>query len=246
MTQSWECSDIRISLGVYVLGAIDPAERAMVDAHVATCRDCRDELAGLAGLPALLARVNPDELSRIDAEAGQPPRQAETPRELISTVHDLAAARRRRVRWRYGSVAAAVVGLAAGVLGGVVAIRSPGPATAMPPWGNAAVRELSYTSPDTSVGGDFYFASEPWGTGIAVETDGIPVGTKCNLVVTYRDGTRQSVAWWMTWYDEGNVKYTASIDAPASQIASFAVMSGSRTLVSGPMGLGKPADLSRK
>ncbi len=46
-----DCPEARISLGVYVLGAIDPAERALVDAHLATCRDCRDELAGLAGLP---------------------------------------------------------------------------------------------------------------------------------------------------------------------------------------------------
>ena len=46
MTQStMDCPEVRISLGVYVLGAIDPAERAVVDAHLATCRDCRDELA---------------------------------------------------------------------------------------------------------------------------------------------------------------------------------------------------------
>ena len=68
MTQTWDCADARPSLGVYVLGAIDPAERALVDAHLLTCRDCRDELAGLAGLPALLARVNPDEISRIRAD----------------------------------------------------------------------------------------------------------------------------------------------------------------------------------
>src|SRR5580692_7851376 len=64
----WTCAEARISLGVYVLGAIDPSERGLVDAHLATCRDCRDELAGMAGLPALLARVNPDEVSRICAD----------------------------------------------------------------------------------------------------------------------------------------------------------------------------------
>ena len=68
MTPIWDCTDARPSLGVYVLGAIDPAERALVDAHLLTCRDCRDELAGLAGLAALLARVNPDEISRITSE----------------------------------------------------------------------------------------------------------------------------------------------------------------------------------
>ena len=61
MTQTIECPEARIALGVYVLGAIDPADRAVVDAHLTTCRDCRDELAGLAGLPALLSRVSAEE-----------------------------------------------------------------------------------------------------------------------------------------------------------------------------------------
>src|SRR6266702_5687089 len=101
MTQIWDCTDARTSLGVYVLGAIDPAERALVDAHLLTCRDCRDELAGLAGLPALLARVNPDEISRIcpddTVRVGAPFAGSEdrAPGELIGTVLDLAQARRR-------------------------------------------------------------------------------------------------------------------------------------------------------
>jgi predicted anti-sigma-YlaC factor YlaD len=59
--KTMDCAEARLALGVYVLGAIDPAERTLVDAHLATCRDCRDELAGLAGLPALLARVSTEE-----------------------------------------------------------------------------------------------------------------------------------------------------------------------------------------
>ena len=97
MTQIWDCTDARPSLGVYVLGAIDPAERALVDAHLLTCQDCRDELAGLAGLPALLARVNPDEVSRIcadDTVRAGPHAGADDqpPDELIGTVLDLAEA----------------------------------------------------------------------------------------------------------------------------------------------------------
>jgi hypothetical protein len=66
MTQSpgpwqWDCSQARIALGVYVLGAIDPAERALVDAHLATCEACQAELADLADLPALLAMVPAEE-----------------------------------------------------------------------------------------------------------------------------------------------------------------------------------------
>src|SRR6202167_491193 len=109
MQNAMDCPEARISLGVYVLGAIDPAERALVDAHLATCRDCRDELAGLAGLPALLARVNPDEISRIRADdAGRPMASDDPPEELLGTVLGLADARRRRNRRRYLSAAAAV------------------------------------------------------------------------------------------------------------------------------------------
>ena len=101
MTQIWDCTDARLSLGVYVLGAIDPAERSLVDAHLVTCRDCRDELAGLAGLPALLARVNPDEISRICADDTiRTVTDDQPPGELIGTVLDLAQARRRRTRGR--------------------------------------------------------------------------------------------------------------------------------------------------
>ena len=48
MSGAASCREIRNSLGVYVLGAIDPAERAQVDEHLPTCADCREELASLA------------------------------------------------------------------------------------------------------------------------------------------------------------------------------------------------------
>jgi hypothetical protein len=57
----WDCSDARLALGVYVLGAIDPAERVLLDAHLATCEACQAELAELADLPALLALVPAEE-----------------------------------------------------------------------------------------------------------------------------------------------------------------------------------------
>ena len=56
------CAAVRQALGVYVLDAIDPAERVLVDQHLVGCAECRAELAGLAGLPALLSRVDPAEI----------------------------------------------------------------------------------------------------------------------------------------------------------------------------------------
>jgi anti-sigma factor RsiW len=49
---------VREELGAYVLGALDPAERDAVAAHLAECRACAAEHARLAGLPALLAHAD--------------------------------------------------------------------------------------------------------------------------------------------------------------------------------------------
>ena len=57
MTGDGRCAQVRLDLGVYVLGAIEPVQRACADRHLAACPQCRAELAGLAGLPALLRKV---------------------------------------------------------------------------------------------------------------------------------------------------------------------------------------------
>jgi predicted lipoprotein with Yx(FWY)xxD motif len=56
MDDTGMCAGIRPLLGVYLTGAIAPADRAVVVRHLAACADCRTELAGLAALPALLRR----------------------------------------------------------------------------------------------------------------------------------------------------------------------------------------------
>src|SRR5580700_11427255 len=62
------CGEVRLELAVYVLGALDPGGRSVVDRHIADCADCRDELAGLAGLPGLLRRISPPEAFALAGE----------------------------------------------------------------------------------------------------------------------------------------------------------------------------------
>jgi len=231
--QAWDCSETRISLGVYVLGAIDPAERAMVDAHLVTCRDCRDELAGLASLPALLARVSPEELDRIEAEGGRPA-DVEPPRELIGTVVNLAAARSRRTRWRYMAAAAAVVALVAGVFGGLAAQRPPAPSSIAFNPGNGSWSEAEASSTTTGAKATVYYASEDWGIVFAAKVNGIPLGTTCTMWVTYTDGARTSVMAWMTGEDEGKVYYWGSLPSTNQTPASFDITTGGQTLVTVP------------
>lgn len=48
---------LRTALGPYLLGALDRAETAEVDVHLATCAECRDELDELQPAAALLAEA---------------------------------------------------------------------------------------------------------------------------------------------------------------------------------------------
>ena len=235
MTPIWDCTDARPSLGVYVLGAIDPAERALVDAHLVTCRDCRDELAGLAGLPALLARVNPDEISRIRADdtvragsyAGADDRP---PGELIGTVLDLAEARRRRTRWRFLATAAAVVAIAGGLFGGLSSITTtrtvPVPVS-LPGTHWETVEATGSGGVSASVA----YTHELWGDAFQVLVDKIPVGTTCQLWVVHPNGTRTQVAAWTTAGDEGNVWYAGSMPITAEPISSFQITADKKVLL---------------
>jgi putative zinc finger protein len=236
MTPTWDCTEARPSLGVYVLGAIDPAERALVDAHLMTCRDCRDELAGLAGLPALLARVNPDEISRIcpdDTVLSSVPAAAEEPPpgELIGTVLDLAEARRRRGRWRFAAAAAAVVAIAGGLFGGLSSMSTTRTIVLPIQSGTARWETVQATSKITGANASIAYAHEQWGDAISVLVDHIPVGITCQLWVVHPDGTRTQVAAWTTAGDEGKVWYNGSMASTAKAISSFQITTGHKVLL---------------
>jgi hypothetical protein len=233
-----ECPEARVSLGVYVLGAIDPAERAQVEGHLATCRDCRDELAGLAALPALLARMTGEEAIALAAGDGPPPAGRpggpEAPPELLASVIDLTAARRRRRRWRDASlgVAAALI-VAAGVFGGLRLGASPAsPAAAAvnyPGQPNGPWRTAMTSASGMSA--SVLYRSMGWGTQLAVKVSGIPVGTSCQLWVIGPGGRRTLAGGWVTDDHEGAVWYPGSAGLPTSGVRGFQVtVGGTQTL----------------
>jgi hypothetical protein len=232
MTPVWECTDARTSLGVYVLGAIDPAERALVDTHLLTCRDCRDELAGLAGLPALLARVNPDEISRITSEdTVRAVTDDRPPGELVGTVLDLAAARRRRTRWRFAAAAAAVVAIAGGLFGGLSSITTTRTVAIPDSPAGTLWDTVEATSASTGASASVAYSHELWGDAFKVLVDHIPVGTTCQLWVVHPDGTETEVAAWTTARDEGKVWYAGSMASTAGAIGKFQITAGNKVLL---------------
>jgi hypothetical protein len=127
-------------LGGYVLGALDPAEREAVAAHLATCPACAEEHARLAGLPAMLrpaegleipaapAGVEERVLDRIAQERGaKPPRGA-----LRGWLRTSGRRNGRGVTRRRAAIAAALAGaaLGAGVTAVVLGTQEEGAAPA--------------------------------------------------------------------------------------------------------------------
>jgi anti-sigma factor RsiW len=131
MTGLSSCREVRHALGVYVLGAIEPAERAQVEEHLAACPDCREELAGLAGLPAMLRKVPAVEAERLAASGTDLDAAGLPPEELLASLVARTATVRRMHRWRRVAAAAAVIVVAAGGGAAVAtALRSAPPVVA--------------------------------------------------------------------------------------------------------------------
>jgi anti-sigma-K factor RskA len=108
-----------VDAGAYVLGALPPAQRLEFHQHLATCPDCRAEVAELAGLPGLLGRLDAAAAAELDHETSSP-----APSLLPAALGRLRTNRRRQ-RWRLAAAAAALV-LVAGAGAGAVAWRSGG------------------------------------------------------------------------------------------------------------------------
>jgi anti-sigma factor RsiW len=210
-----ECAQVRNELGVYLLGAIGPRDRAKLENHLASCLSCREKLAALAGMPALLRKVPADEAIRAwrdDGGDGPPTRPLEA---LLNK----AARTRRRRRWAIAAATALVAGLAAT---GVQLFRS-GPATtpaaAAPRW----MATATVANPVTGVSAAVRYAAEPWGSELGVHVTGIPVGTRCELWVTGARGQAVAAGGWTIAASGQPGWYPASVPFPAGALRGFEV-----------------------
>ena len=71
------CSDIRILLGVYVLGGLRGHQEIRVSTHLARCARCRGEYEELADVPGLLDMITAEEavaVASLPDRAGLPDR----------------------------------------------------------------------------------------------------------------------------------------------------------------------------
>jgi anti-sigma factor RsiW len=102
-----DCTSIRYELGVYLLGAIAPADRARVVRHLASCERCRDEVAGMAALPALLRRLPYETAAHLGADSAAPV-SPDLPSAIPGSLAGRIAGRRRTRRWLTATTVAAL------------------------------------------------------------------------------------------------------------------------------------------
>lgn len=202
-----EHGELQRSLGAYVLGALEPAERARLDAHLPDCAACREELASLAGLPALLSRVPLREA--LDGPSLPPPTLL--PRVLESVERERDRNARRLHRWQAGTAivtaAAAVAVLLA--VGPGLTDRAPSPRPLV------AARGVSAT-------GQMTLEPRPWGTAVHLRLRDLPPAASYTAWVVDDAGDRSAVATWGSTED-GGAAVTGATALPSRRLRSLTV-----------------------
>lgn len=171
--------DARGSLGSYLLGALAPAERQAVDAHLATCARCRDELSSYAGVPGLLSRLD---LAEVTGATLLPPPSL-LPSVLAAVERERRTDRRRFLRWR---ATAAGVSVAAVLAGALSLAGGSTPAPARPLIAAAGV----------TASGTASLKARPWGTEVHLQLQNLPPADSYTAYAVDSAGARTPVATW--------------------------------------------------
>lgn len=206
------CEDVRESAAVALLMRT-PVEPE-VSAHLEACAECRDELAGFAPLPELLAT-----LDAADLASAEPAGSA-----LLDRL--LAAAETERRRRRVGVLAAAaaavlLVVVPLGIWGATELRGEPGQTVVQPTAPSAIDRTASDST--TGVTGRAQVWKTAWGSDLAVSISGVASGTRCTVVVVTKDGQTQTAATWQASYT-GTAKVRGNVAAPIASIVRIDIV----------------------
>ncbi|MFN8194360.1 MAG: zf-HC2 domain-containing protein [Nocardioidaceae bacterium] len=204
----------------YVLGALSPVERQRFERHLADCESCSTAVRELAGLPGLLARVDPSVLEPADAEPAPPT-------VLPGLVSAVRREGRRRTWVALAAAAASVVVAATGASVLTRALADDGTTVVAAPAG----QEMTQLG-GTPIHADLAMESVAWGTRLSLscsypDEDGdeayeIPSRASYSLVVRTREGAVEQVA---TWHSLGSrtMRLVAATQAARDDIASIEV-----------------------
>jgi anti-sigma-K factor RskA len=194
-----------ISVGAYVLDALEPDEQLLMQQHVQECAVCTAAVQELEGLPRLLAVV---------PTPGETP-VAPAPSELAferfrRSATAVAAPAKRKGRWRW-TVASAAAAL---VIGGAVATGVAVTSTVAAPESVEAVQN------GVHVVATYLPAST--GTDVTVALDGVPMGQQCELVAVSRSGREEVAGSWTVTY-AGTYHWSGWVGMDDDDVATWEV-----------------------
>jgi anti-sigma factor RsiW len=207
----------------YVLGSLSASDRREFETHMAGCTSCREAVADLSGVPALLSQLASEEVVAIDESGRTVSAAPEISPELLPSLLATVRWRRRRTRvatWVASAAAAAVLGV--GVLVGVQGTNSaPAQQVAASSQPMAQISTSLLTS-------TVQLSSQHWGTSINLKCVCLaPLNAHHDtlaMVVVGRDGSQTRLATWVA--EPGHTATPAgSISTPVDQIAAVQVVS---------------------
>lgn len=209
----------------YVLGSLSATDRREYEEHMSRCLACRQAVAELSGVPALLSQLDRDEVATMNESGpGAAPPQPAPPLspQLLPSLLATVRWRRRRARlttW-VASAAAAVLLVICVLIGVQGPSGSPQPATvSAQPMAQVGTHLLAST---------VSLRPEHWGTFInlrcvCLAPPDAPHDTLA-MVVVGRDGTQTRLATWVA--EPGHTATPAgSISIPVDRIAAVQVVS---------------------
>jgi anti-sigma factor RsiW len=206
----------------YVLGSLSSADRREFEAHMVDCPSCREAVAQLSGMPALLSQLDRNEVAAIN-KSDHTSAVQEMSSELLPSLLATVRWRRRRTRWvTWAAAAAAAVVLSISVL---VGVAGPSP-TSPPPQAIASALPMAQVG-TTLLASTVSLSRQQWGTHIALKFVCMaPVDAHHDtvaLVVVGRDGSQSRLATWVA-IPGHTATPTGSISTPVDQIAAVQVV----------------------
>lgn len=215
---------LRLAVGAYVLGALDPQESDEVAAHLAACPGCREEYRQSRDLVPLLAAV-----TEADAVHGPPAPDADMlGQTLAAWRRDTAGPHRPRTdrgrrprrprQARYTLAAVCLVLLAAD--GAVMTHLASGHhAAVQAAWSATATASSADADAATAT---VRVSPAAWGSAIELTITDVPRGYECTMVVVASDGHQETAGTWKA-PASGEVTIPGTVGLDPGAIASIKV-----------------------
>ncbi|WP_031077934.1 zf-HC2 domain-containing protein [Streptomyces sp. NRRL WC-3742] len=178
-----------VDAGAYVLGLLEPAERAAFEHHLATCPHCARQVRELSPVEPLLAEY----AASARASGLDPADPAPLPggHLLDRLVAETTAVRRRgRVRRLALALAATAMLVAGPAVTAAVITADSGPAAV------ALADSFTATDPTTGAHATVGLGPTTWGSRVTLQLAGVQGPLTCTLVAVPTTGQPQPVTTW--------------------------------------------------